>query len=153
MIISCDQCLKKFEIDSNLIPNKGRLLQCSSCNHKWFYKKEMEQKTIPTSKPQEINEKVDKAETIVKTKNVINDSNNINSSKKIKRKHLYNHTENKKINSLNFILVAIISIAAIIILLDTFKNPFSLIFPEIEFILESLYETLKDITLFIQDLF
>ena len=88
MIISCDQCLKKFEIDSNLIPNKGRLLQCSSCNHKWFYKKEMEQKTIPTSKPQEINEKVDKAETIVKTKNVINDSNNINSSKKIKRKHL-----------------------------------------------------------------
>ena len=153
MIISCDQCLKKFEINSNLIPNKGRLLQCSSCNHKWFYKKEMEQKIKPTSKPQEINEEAVKAETIVKTKNVINDSNDINSSKKIKRKHLYNHTESKKINSLNFILVAIISIAAIIILLDTFKNPFSLIFPEIEFILESLYETLKDITLFIQDLF
>jgi len=113
----------------------------------------MEQKIKPTSKPQEINEEVVKAETIVKTKNVINDSNDINSSKKIKRKHLYNHTESKKINSLNFILVAIISIAAIIILLDTFKNPFSLIFPEIEFILESLYETLKDITLFIQDLF
>ena len=68
MIISCDQCLKKFEIDSNLIPNKGRLLQCSSCNHKWFYKKEMEQKIKPTSKPQEINEEAVKAETIVANK-------------------------------------------------------------------------------------
>ena len=39
------------------------------------------------------------------------------------------------------------------ILLDTFKYPISLILPDIEFILESLYETLKDIALFVQDLF
>ena len=26
MIISCEQCYKKFEIESNLIPKKGRLL-------------------------------------------------------------------------------------------------------------------------------
>ena len=40
MIITCDQCDKRFEIESNLIPQKGRLLQCSSCSHKWFYKKD-----------------------------------------------------------------------------------------------------------------
>ena len=38
MIISCEKCNKKFNIQDNLIPNEGRLLQCGSCNHKWFYK-------------------------------------------------------------------------------------------------------------------
>ena len=39
MIISCEVCNKKFEINSNLIPSDGRTLQCGSCNHKWFFKK------------------------------------------------------------------------------------------------------------------
>ena len=37
MIVSCPNCNKKFNIDEKLIPEKGRLLQCSSCNHKWHY--------------------------------------------------------------------------------------------------------------------
>ena len=41
MIITCEQCYKKFEIESKLIPEKGRLLQCSSCDLKWFYKKDI----------------------------------------------------------------------------------------------------------------
>jgi predicted Zn finger-like uncharacterized protein len=41
MIISCNNCNKKFEIESNLIPEKGRLLQCSVCQHKWFFKKKI----------------------------------------------------------------------------------------------------------------
>ena len=75
--------------------------------------------------------------------------------KKKKRKHSYKsiQTENKKLSFLNVILVFIISIIALIVLLDTFKNPISLMFPETEYILESLYETLKDILLFIQDFF
>ena len=39
MIIICPSCNKKFEVDSALIPNKGKLLQCGSCNHKWFFNK------------------------------------------------------------------------------------------------------------------
>ena len=39
MIITCPSCEKKFEIDESLIPEKGRNLQCGSCNKKWFYKK------------------------------------------------------------------------------------------------------------------
>ena len=38
MIISCEICNKRFEVDDNLIPEQGRLLQCSSCDHKWFFK-------------------------------------------------------------------------------------------------------------------
>jgi predicted Zn finger-like uncharacterized protein len=44
MIITCNNCNKRFEIDSNLIPESGRLLQCSGCNHKWFYQKESNNK-------------------------------------------------------------------------------------------------------------
>ena len=40
MIIGCTSCNKKFEINSNLIPDSGRLLECSNCNNQWFFKKE-----------------------------------------------------------------------------------------------------------------
>ena len=46
MIITCNNCNKKFDLDSNLIPDKGRLLQCASCNHKWFFKKEILENTV-----------------------------------------------------------------------------------------------------------
>ena len=46
MIITCNNCNKKFNIDSNLISDKGRLLQCASCDHKWFFKKEVLDKTV-----------------------------------------------------------------------------------------------------------
>ena len=46
MIITCNNCNKKFDIDSNLIPDKGRLLQCASCDHKWFFKKEALENTV-----------------------------------------------------------------------------------------------------------
>ena len=41
MIITCINCAKKFEVDPNLIPETGRLLQCSICNHHWFFKNEL----------------------------------------------------------------------------------------------------------------
>ena len=46
MIITCNNCNKKFDIDASLIPDKGRLLQCASCNHKWFFKKEIFENTV-----------------------------------------------------------------------------------------------------------
>ena len=46
MIITCNNCNKKFDIDSNLISDKGRLLQCASCDHKWFFKKEVLENTV-----------------------------------------------------------------------------------------------------------
>ena len=150
MIITCEQCPKKFEIESNLIPQKGRLLQCSSCAHKWFYKRDISEETKVVSELQDI--KTKKIEPVIKENNNIKIFNDSESSEKNKRKHSYRHLESKKLSFLNVILVFIISIIALIVLLDTFKSPISLMIPNIEFILESLYETLKDILLFIQDL-
>ena len=150
MIITCDQCLKKFEIESNLIPQKGRLLQCSSCGHKWFYKRDVSEETKVVLEHQDI--KTKKIEPTIKENNNIKIFNDSETFKKNKRKHSYRHIENKKLSFLNVILVFIISIIALIVLLDTFKSPISLAIPSIEFILENLYETLKDILLFIQDL-
>jgi len=42
MIIICPSCKKKFEIDDNLIPDKGRLVKCGSCNQTWFFEKNNE---------------------------------------------------------------------------------------------------------------
>ena len=150
MIITCEQCLKKFEIESSLIPKKGRLLQCSSCTHKWFYKSDISEETEVVLEPQNI--KTKKIEPIIKEDNNIKIFNDSETIKKNKRKHSYRHLESKKLSFLNVILVFIISIIALIVLLDTFRSPISLMIPGIEFILESLYETLKDILLFIQDL-
>ena len=150
MIITCDQCLKKFEIESNLIPKSGRLLQCSSCGQKWFYKRHISEETKVFLEPQDI--KIKKIEPIIKEDNNIKIFNDSETIKKNKRKHSYRRLESKKLSFLNVILVFIISIIALIVLLDTFRSPISLMIPGIEFILESLYETLKDILLFIQDL-
>ena len=51
-----------------------------------------------------------------------------------------------------FLIVLIITFVALIILADTFKNSIKLLIPGFDLILNSLYETLKDITLFIKDL-
>ena len=39
MQITCENCLKNFEVKDSLIPTNGRMLQCGSCEHKWFYSK------------------------------------------------------------------------------------------------------------------
>ena len=38
MIIECPNCNKKFNLDVKLIPENGRTLKCSSCDHIWHYK-------------------------------------------------------------------------------------------------------------------
>ena len=152
MIITCGQCNKKFEIESSLIPEKGRLLQCSSCNHQWFYKNDILEETKVVLKKHDTKNKKNEP-TIAEISN-IKVFEELVATKEKKRKHSYKptKTENKKISFLSIILVFIISIAALIVLLDTFKSPVNLLLPNIEFILDSLYETIKDILLFIQDL-
>ena len=52
----------------------------------------------------------------------------------------------------SYLIVFIISLGSLIILLDTLKTPLINIFPGLEVLLFNLYETLKDIKLFIIDL-
>ncbi len=145
MIISCDQCHKKFEIDSNLIPKDGRLLECGSCNHKWFYKQDIEDKTEEIIiEPQLKNTEEEKIDPIESNISQINELNISSEKKEI--------IENKKIGFLNIIIVFIISFVALIILIETFKDPISIFIPNIKFILHSLYEIIRDIILFFKDL-
>ena len=153
MIIVCPRCKKKFEIDSNLIPEKGRLLKCGNCNHTWFFDKT---KIIETK---EINilkdyKKTPKKES-TKQKKIIENSQSI-IKRDIKKSSAIIKYEKKSEFSfgifLSYILVSIISFIAMIIVIDTFKNPLYDKIPQLEFILTSLFETLKDIKLFIKDL-
>ena len=75
MIIECVNCNKKFNVNSELIPDNGREIQCGSCNHVWFYKKEKQINETLTFKND-----VFKDET--KTKTVNNENDNITDIKK-----------------------------------------------------------------------
>ena len=59
---------------------------------------------------------------------------------------------NKGSKFFSYLIVFIISFVALVILLDTLKTPLINIFPGLELILFNLFETLKDIKLFIIDL-
>ena len=166
MIIDCINCNKKFEVDSDLIPANGRDIQCGSCNHLWFFKKKKErkEKKFDTSKNNNLKDMISSNEKFVSQVNVnpINDvivkpSNKIptadttdDESQVIEYKKKINITFSK---FLSYILVIIISFIGFIIFLDTFKSPLYSFFPHLEVILFSLFETLKDVELFIIDLF
>ena len=156
MLISCENCNKKFEVNDDLIPEKGRLLQCGSCDHKWFFKK-----IIKDHKPLKIEPiiKEDKNEigSLEASQNLSSAQENqiIESKQKIRIKKERPATSVKKSKQLNYFkifLVFIITIVALIVLIDTFKHQISLVFPSTETILNNLYESLTDINLFYRDL-
>tara|TARA_B100001559_G_C16057937_1_gene420052 strand:+ start:90 stop:536 length:447 start_codon:yes stop_codon:yes gene_type:complete len=146
MIIECPNCNKKFEIDQNLIPTEGRLLQCGSCSHKWFFKLDIvEEKNEEKIK---INVKPD-LDISKEDKNLsLNTESEIETEVTIKTKK----KDKVKINYLNILLVIIITFVAFILALDTFKNQLTSIFPNISFFLDNLYQSLEDIKLFVLDL-
>jgi len=146
MIIDCPVCNKKFDIDQDLIPTDGRLLQCGSCNHKWFFKLNINEK-----KPQEeikIKPKKDFNINVESTDKNFKKEKNVENEEIIPKKK----KEKKSINYLNIILVIIISTTAVILVLDTFKNQLTSVFPNIKFLLNNLYQSIEDIKLFILDL-
>ena len=150
MIISCNNCNKKFDIDSDLIPEKGRLLLCSICNHEWFFKKDV---TLDLIEPiSDENFKVFENEGVKKNKSLDIEEEVKIPVKEVIEKIAYKSSKNQKLNILNLTIVFIISFVAIIILIDTFKTPLGNIFPETEILLYNFYETITDIILFIRNL-
>ena len=149
MIITCTNCNKKFDINSDLIPINGRLLECSSCNHQWFFKIETKKsnfiKTNDVDKP-----KIEKKLKKIVNKDELENKEDFENTEFIKDLDI--KKKQKKLKISNIIVVLIISFIAFIILIDTFKYPISKIVPNIEFILYNLYESIKDIRLFFNDL-
>ena len=165
MIISCPNCNKRFKINTSLIPIEGRDLKCGSCDHVWFYK--IEDKNLePLSLEQDIIDNEDKSDFVNKKIEQTNEVKKSSSQSKIDTKNkkdldkiadkqipLKNKTKNTSGKFFSYIIVFIISFVALIILLDTLKIPLINIFPGLETILFSLFEMLKDIKLFIIDLY
>jgi predicted Zn finger-like uncharacterized protein len=150
MIISCEKCEKKFDVDSNLIPQEGRLLQCSSCNHQWFYtfSEQVDKSIILKSTKLK---KIAKINVKNKTKELPKDTTD---NENIDIDEISKSRKNKKnITFLNFIIVFIISLIALLILLETFNETIEYFLPNLDSILKNLYETFIDIFLFIKDLF
>ena len=147
MIISCPCCEKKFEIDEKLIPDKGRLLKCGSCDQTWFFNKNVSEQTEPLiDKPNKQKKIVYKDENIDKSVSSVPIKPR---SELVKYKPKYNFTFGK---FLSYIIVSIFTFIAGIIVLDTFKSPLSNIFPNLELVLYNLFETLRDLILFAKDL-
>ncbi len=166
MIISCSNCNKQFKINPYLIPDNGRDVKCGSCNHIWFYKLEDNKTELP---PLIDNFEDKKIEDLIDNKIVddINKANDISLEKEIddridkiedkipeKQKPVKNKIKkNTSGKFFSYLLVSIISFVALIILIDTLKVPLINIFPGLEILLFSLFEILKDIKLFIIDLY
>ena len=149
MIIVCPSCGKKFNVDKNLIPDKGRLLKCGSCNQTWFFNKNENVEVKPLT-----NEIFAEEKPNIKEKQIRKPSSNFatniqKGSELVKYQPKYNFTYGK---FLSYIIVSIITFVAIIIVLDTFKDPLSNIFPNLELVLYNLFETLRDLILFAKDL-
>ena len=162
MIIECPSCSKNFNIDKKLIPDVGRLLKCGNCDHTWFFKKNENIKLeTETTKINEINQNkseinTEPAEEPIKQKKKIR--------KKIPKKSSTKESTSKELvsiekssvsrenNIIKKIFLIIISIIAFILLIDTFKNQISVIFPGILKMSDSLYLVINDLKLFIKDL-
>ena len=137
MIIECINCSKKFKVNADLIPSEGRNIQCGSCNHIWFFKKEdqFQIKTSPTdSKDKEVEYKEESTEIPLDTKvseeEKILPKNRITDKIKKTRKPSFSFSK-----LLSYILVLIISFVAILLIIDTFKTPLYQIFPSLELVM------------------
>ena len=156
MIIECINCNKKFNVNSELIPTDGRQIQCGSCKYTWHYKIEEDY-----SKPIILNN-IEKSEILIKdnynetsdTRNLTDETPPTNLKKEVTNiKSNINNFESKFINNLfSYLIVFIISLVALLILVDTIKSPLINIFPNLEIVLFNLFETLKDVKFFIIDL-
>tara|TARA_Y100000389_G_C17242360_1_gene403789 strand:- start:183 stop:674 length:492 start_codon:yes stop_codon:yes gene_type:complete len=163
MIISCPNCKKNFKIDPSLIPEDGRDLKCGSCDHVWLYKVQ-NKISIPLSlkkNSDDYDTKLD--DTVVKndevieidkhiSKDITENENKTYTKKFSEQKILVDKKKNSASNFFSYLIVLIISFVALIVVIDTFKIPLINIFPGLEIILFNLFETLKDIKLFIIDL-
>ena len=155
MIITCPCEKKQFKIDSSLIPNEGRELQCGLCEKVWFYKPQNESEA-PLTLNNNISTNINEHNQVIKKNLEI--SKTLQQEKiieaEIEKENLKTaeKLEGKKSKLFSYLIVFIISFVALIILVDTLKTPLINVFPGLEVILFNLFETLQDIKLFIIDL-
>ena len=95
-------------------------------------------------------------------KNISKELNKLAGRKEIKKKKIqkstqslnqYQEKQNNGMGIFSYLMVSIISIAALILLLDTFKHQLISVFPSLDDYLVYIFETLNNIYIVIKDLF
>tara|TARA_Y100000741_G_C18044290_1_gene473669 strand:+ start:52 stop:546 length:495 start_codon:yes stop_codon:yes gene_type:complete len=163
MIVSCPNCNKKFNLDEKLIPQNGRLLQCSSCNHKWHYSiLKIEDKKVENDEfTKNIKNLSDNTKKKISTKPALTEKKirNLKTNKNInknKSEDTINKNLYKKItlaNIFNNLIIIMITFIAIILILDTFRSNISNYLPILNPLLDNLYLSIFDLFSFLKDLF
>ncbi len=155
MIITCPCGKKKFNVDTNLIPDKGRLVKCGTCDETWFFKKS-DQTTLESREDVVINENFEKQiQNQISSPNNDKTYNKIANIQKTKGSELIKYRAKSSFTIskfLSYIIVFLVSFIGVIIILDTFKSPLSIFFPSLELLLYNMFETIKDLVLFAEDL-
>ena len=143
MIIQCQNCKKKFQIDDLAIPENGRKVQCGNCGTQWIQQKE----NLKLEKESEI--------SIEKNFHQINPSASLPSKKINKRKIKRDKKIAKSpgLGFIGFIIIFIIVFAATVGILETFKNNLSPLWPQLETQLNFVYESINNILIIIKELF
>ena len=162
MIINCVCGKKKFNIDSSLIPEEGRLLKCGSCSKIWHYTPVLE-----TKNDEDLNLKIDEniKKNEVHSNEVINNENFTDPNQGVlseentedEKIDIEDENENEKKDGkikilLIYFIIILISLLGFIFLLDTFKSYLLSIFPGTAPFFDSFYQTVLDLKLFIKDL-
>ena len=95
-------------------------------------------------------------------KNISKELNNLSGRKEVKKKKIqkstqslnqYQEKQNKGMSIFSYLMVSVISVAALILLLDTFKHQLISVFPNLDNYLVYIFETLNNIYIIIKDLF
>jgi predicted Zn finger-like uncharacterized protein len=95
-------------------------------------------------------------------KNISKELNKLAGRKEIKKKKIqkstqslnqYQEKQNNGMSIFGYLMVSVISVAALILLLDTFKHQLISVFPNLDDYLVYIFETLNNIYIIIKDLF
>ena len=142
MIIECQNCNKKFDLEDKLIPLKGRLVQCGFCHSQWHQ--------LPNIITSSLKKKVIDEVDISKDEAIEQSIKKKNNKSKARDKQEF---KNKNIGFFSYIFIFLISIIAFFLIAETFEHQINNIFPNFGNYIIYLYETLNNILILIKDLF
>ena len=154
MIIDCPCGKKKFNVKDELIPAKGRLLQCGDCDREWFFSKDIN--TIEENNVEKFDEEIaQESFGIIDDKyddEVFEEDKKEEATGELGRSKKIEKQKTKQVSFFKLLLVFIISFVAFILIVDTFIMQISEYVPFAGNYLDNLYQSIIDISLFFQNL-
>ena len=154
MIIDCPCGKKKFNVKDELIPAKGRLLQCGDCDREWFFSKDTN--NIEENNAVKFDEEIaQESFGIIDDKyddEVFEEDKKEEPTNELERPEKIKKQKTKQFSFFKLLLVFIISFIAFVLIIDTFIVQISEYFPFAEKYLDNLYQSVIDISLFFRNL-